>query len=150
MMCVASLVTASKERQTGAKSCKAGKLHTTLKRALPDWLCKTIASPRDIDNESIPITDLDNLCRRCSPCRLPGCPRQAAAARMRTLELQLNRLSHTSAIGRSHRINGAKFQQILPKRLSFTEALTEGGEMSGVRPKRRATATEVEQGCHQE
>jgi len=27
MMCVTSLVTASKERQTGAKSCKAGKLH---------------------------------------------------------------------------------------------------------------------------
>jgi hypothetical protein len=28
MMCVTSLVTASKERQTGAKSCKAGKLHS--------------------------------------------------------------------------------------------------------------------------
>jgi hypothetical protein len=27
-MCVTSLVTASKERQTGAKSCKAGKLHS--------------------------------------------------------------------------------------------------------------------------
>jgi hypothetical protein len=27
MMCVTSPVTASKERQTGAKSCKAGKLH---------------------------------------------------------------------------------------------------------------------------
>jgi hypothetical protein len=26
--CVMSLVTASKERQTGAKSCKAGKLHS--------------------------------------------------------------------------------------------------------------------------
>jgi hypothetical protein len=28
MMCVTSLVTASKERQTDAKSCKAGKLHS--------------------------------------------------------------------------------------------------------------------------
>jgi hypothetical protein len=28
MMCVTSLVTASKERQIGAKSCKAGKLHS--------------------------------------------------------------------------------------------------------------------------
>ena len=28
MMCVTSLVTASKERQTGAKSCKAGKPHS--------------------------------------------------------------------------------------------------------------------------
>jgi hypothetical protein len=27
MMCVTSPVTASKERQTGAKPCKAGKLH---------------------------------------------------------------------------------------------------------------------------
>jgi hypothetical protein len=30
MMCVTSLVTASKERQTGAKSCKAGKLHSAV------------------------------------------------------------------------------------------------------------------------
>jgi hypothetical protein len=30
MMCVTSLVTASKERQTGAKSCKAVKLHGAL------------------------------------------------------------------------------------------------------------------------
>src|SRR5262249_34157709 len=87
MMCVTSLVTASKERQTGAKSCQAGELHNAHKRALPDWLYKTIAAPSDIDNESIPITDLDellsnNLCHRCSPCRLPGCPRQAAAARI--------------------------------------------------------------------
>ena len=28
MMCVASPVTANKERQTGAKPCKAGKLHS--------------------------------------------------------------------------------------------------------------------------
>jgi hypothetical protein len=33
VMCVTSLVTASKERQTGAKSCKAGKLHNAHKRA---------------------------------------------------------------------------------------------------------------------
>jgi hypothetical protein len=34
MMWVTSFVTASKERQTGAKSCKAGKLHNADKRAL--------------------------------------------------------------------------------------------------------------------
>ena len=51
MMYVTSLVTASKERQTGAKSCKAGKLHNADKRALPDWRYKTIAAPSDIDNE---------------------------------------------------------------------------------------------------
>jgi hypothetical protein len=52
MMCVTSLVTASKECQTGAKSCKAGKMHNADKGALPDWRYKTIAASRDIDNES--------------------------------------------------------------------------------------------------
>ena len=65
MMCVTSLVTASKERQTGAKSCKAGKLHDTDKRALPDWRYKTIAAPRDIDNESIPITSVTQRAAQC-------------------------------------------------------------------------------------
>jgi hypothetical protein len=55
MMCVASLVTASKGRQTGAKSCKAGKLHNAHRRALPDWRYKAIAAPRDIDDEPVPI-----------------------------------------------------------------------------------------------
>src|SRR4029450_7250926 len=36
MMCVTSLVTASKERQTGAKSCKAGKDVAVLRRLLSE------------------------------------------------------------------------------------------------------------------
>jgi len=36
MMCVTSLVTASKERQTGAKSCKAGKGVAVLRRLLSE------------------------------------------------------------------------------------------------------------------
>jgi hypothetical protein len=58
MMYVTWLVTASKERQTGAKSCKAGKLHNADKRALPDWRYKAIAASGDIDNETIPITSV--------------------------------------------------------------------------------------------
>jgi hypothetical protein len=65
MMCVTSLVTASKERQTGAKSCKAGKLHNADKRALPDRRNKAIAAPRDIDNESIPITSVTQRAAQC-------------------------------------------------------------------------------------
>jgi hypothetical protein len=65
MMYVTSLVTASKERQTGAKSCKAGKLHDADKRALSDWRDKTIAAPRDIDNESIPIASVTQRAAQC-------------------------------------------------------------------------------------
>jgi hypothetical protein len=36
-MCVTSLVTASKERQTGAKSCKAGKLHSAMRSSRSHW-----------------------------------------------------------------------------------------------------------------
>jgi hypothetical protein len=66
IMCVSLLVTANKEQQTGAKSCKAGKLHSACKRALPDWRYKTIAAPRDIDNESIPIA---SIAQRAAQCR---------------------------------------------------------------------------------
>jgi hypothetical protein len=69
MMCVTSLVTASKERQIGAKSCKAGKLHNADKRALPDWRYKTIAASRDIDNESTPIA---SVTQRAAQCRNLG------------------------------------------------------------------------------
>jgi hypothetical protein len=65
MMYVTSLVTASKERQTGAKSCKAGKLHSADKRALPDWRYKTIAAPRDIDNETTPIASVTQRAAQC-------------------------------------------------------------------------------------
>ena len=65
MMCVTLLVTASKERQTGAKSCKAGKLHKAHKGALPDWRYKTITASRDIDNESIPITSVTQRAAQC-------------------------------------------------------------------------------------
>jgi hypothetical protein len=65
MMCVTSLVAASKERQTGAKSSKAGKVHSADKRALPDWRYKAIAAPRDIDNESIPITSVTQRAAQC-------------------------------------------------------------------------------------
>jgi hypothetical protein len=65
MMYVTSLVTASKERQTGAKSCKAGKLNDTDKRALPDWRYKTIAASRDIDNESTSIASVTQRAAQC-------------------------------------------------------------------------------------
>jgi hypothetical protein len=65
MMCVTSLVTANKERQTGAKTCKAGKVHGADKRALPGWRYKAIAAPRDIDNESIPITSVTQRAAQC-------------------------------------------------------------------------------------
>ena len=65
MMCVTSLVTANKERQIGAKSCKAGKLHNADKRALPDWRNEAIAAPRDIDNEPIPITSVTQPAAQC-------------------------------------------------------------------------------------
>src|SRR6476646_5392761 len=65
MIYVSSPVTASKARQTGAKSCKAGKVHSADKRALPDWRYKTIAAPRDIDNESIPITSVTQRAAQC-------------------------------------------------------------------------------------
>jgi hypothetical protein len=58
MIYVTSLVIASKERQTGAKPCKAGVVHSADKRALPDWRYKAIAASRDIDNEPIPITSV--------------------------------------------------------------------------------------------
>jgi len=45
MMCVTSLVTAIKERQTRAKSCKARKVHSVDKRALPDWRYKALLAP---------------------------------------------------------------------------------------------------------
>ena len=66
MMCVSSPVTASKARQIGAKTCKAGKLHSADKRALPDWRYKTIAAPRDIDNES---TSIASVTQRAAQCR---------------------------------------------------------------------------------
>jgi hypothetical protein len=35
------------------------------KRALPDWRYKAIAAPRDIDNESIPITSVTQRAAQC-------------------------------------------------------------------------------------
>ena len=65
MMCVTLLVTANKECQTGAKSCKAGKLYDADKGALPDWRYKTIAASRDIDNESTPIASVTQRAAQC-------------------------------------------------------------------------------------
>ena len=65
MMYVTSLVTASKERQTGAKSCKAGKVHSADKRALPNWRYKAIAAPGDIDDEPIPIASVAQRAAQC-------------------------------------------------------------------------------------
>jgi hypothetical protein len=65
MMCVTLLVTASKERQIGAKTCKADKLHDAHKGALPDWRYKTIAASRDIDNESTPIASVTQRAAQC-------------------------------------------------------------------------------------
>src|SRR5215467_3778301 len=66
MICVTSLVTASKERQTDAKSCKAGKVHGADERALPNWRYKTIAAPGDIDDEPIPVA---SVAQRAAQCR---------------------------------------------------------------------------------
>ena len=88
MMCVTPLITVSKGRQIGAKSCKAGKLHSADKRALPDWRCKTIAASRDIDNEPIPLTSVtQRACGAMNSRRMPipsssgGCSRGGMQSR---------------------------------------------------------------------
>jgi len=58
MMCVSSVATASKARQTSTKTYKAGKVRSADKRALPDWRYKAVAAPRYIDNESIAIASV--------------------------------------------------------------------------------------------
>jgi len=65
MMCVSSPGLASKARQTGAKSCKAGTLRSADKRALPDWRYKAVAAPRDVDNESIAIASVTQCAAQC-------------------------------------------------------------------------------------